>query len=34
MSNMGAAAMAREGKTFENILKYFYTGITLRKAYE
>ena len=34
MSNMGAAAMAREGKTFEEILKYFYTGITLRKAYE
>ncbi|MFA4873389.1 MAG: SpoIID/LytB domain-containing protein [Patescibacteria group bacterium] len=34
MSSMGAASMAREGKTFEEILKYFYTGITLRKAYE
>ncbi|MEW6610627.1 MAG: SpoIID/LytB domain-containing protein [Patescibacteria group bacterium] len=34
MSNMGAAAMAREGKTFEEILHYFYTGITLRRGYE
>lgn len=34
MSSMGAAGMAREGKTWEKILKYFYTGIELRKGYE
>jgi hypothetical protein len=34
MSTMGAAAMAKEGKTWEEILKYFYTGIELKRAYQ
>jgi len=34
MSSLGAAAMAKEGKTWEEILKYFYTGIELKRAYE
>ena len=34
MSSLGAASMARDGKSWEEILKYFYTGVELRKAYE
>lgn len=33
MSARGAVQMALEGKTFEEILKYYYTGIELRKRY-
>jgi len=34
MSAMGAAAMAKEGNTWENILNYFYKGIELRNIYQ
>jgi len=33
MSAMGAAGMAKDGKGWEEILKYFYTGIDVRRAY-
>ena len=33
MSARGAVKMALEGKNFEEILKYYYTGIELRKRY-
>jgi len=33
MSARGALSMALDGKTFEEILKYFYTGVDLRKRY-
>ena len=34
MSASGALAMANEGKHYDDILKYFYTGIELRRAYK
>ena len=34
MSASGALAMANEGRTYDNILKYYYTGIELRRAYK
>lgn len=34
MSQFGADAMAMEGKTYEEILKYYYTGIELKKIME
>lgn len=34
MSASGALAMANEGKTYDAILKYFYTGVQLRRAYK
>lgn len=34
MSAAGALDMANEGKTYDYILKYFYTGIELRRAYK
>jgi hypothetical protein len=34
MSATGALDMANEGKTYDYILKYFYTGIELRRAYQ
>lgn len=33
MSASGALSMANNGKTYEQILKHFYTGIELRRAY-
>jgi hypothetical protein len=33
MSARGAVGMAVEGKTFEEILTYFYTGVELRRRY-
>ncbi|TAK05119.1 hypothetical protein EPO33_04015 [Patescibacteria group bacterium] len=33
MSASGALCMANEGQTFDNILRYFYTGITLMKKW-
>ncbi len=33
MPARGAISMALEGKTFEDILKYYYTGIELRRTY-
>ena len=29
MSQHGANAMAKEGKTFEEILKWYYTGVEI-----
>jgi stage II sporulation protein D len=34
MSATGALGMAADGYTYDKILKYFYTGIELRKAYK
>ena len=34
MSQYGADAMALEGKTYAEILKYYYTGIELKKIPE
>ncbi len=34
LSATGALGMAAEGKTYDQILKHFYTGIELRKAYK
>ena len=34
MSAMGALGMANDGKRYDEILKYFYTGIELRRAYK
>lgn len=34
MSASGALAMANEGKTYDQILTYFYTGVQLRRAYK
>ncbi|MFA5854988.1 MAG: SpoIID/LytB domain-containing protein [Candidatus Gracilibacteria bacterium] len=31
LSGCGATALARSGKTFEEILKYYYTGVTVEK---
>ncbi|MDD5726370.1 MAG: SpoIID/LytB domain-containing protein [Patescibacteria group bacterium] len=33
MSASGALAMAKEGQTYDQILKYFYTGIALTRMY-
>ena len=33
MSQMDAYGRARDGATFDNILKYYYTGIELKRAY-
>jgi stage II sporulation protein D len=32
MSQNGAQAMAKEGKSFEDILKFFYNGVEVREA--
>jgi len=34
LSATGALGMAADGKTYDQILKYFYTGTELRKAYK
>ena len=34
MSQNGANTMAKEGKGYEEILKFFYQGIVLEKLYE
>lgn len=34
LSATGALGMAKEGKTYDQILKYFYTGTELRRAYQ
>ncbi len=34
LSATGALGMAADGKTYDQILKHFYTGIELRKAYK
>jgi stage II sporulation protein D len=34
MSATGALGMAAEGKTYDQILKHFYTGIELRRIYK
>ncbi|MFH0837894.1 MAG: SpoIID/LytB domain-containing protein, partial [Patescibacteria group bacterium] len=31
LSGFGATAMAEEGKTFEEIIKYYYTGVAIKK---
>jgi peptidoglycan hydrolase-like amidase len=33
MSASGAVGMARDGKTYDQILTYFFKNIELRKAY-
>ncbi len=32
MSQNGAQAMAAEGKTYEEILRFFYNGVEVREA--
>ena len=34
MSASGGLCMAKDGKTYDEILKYFYTGIALEKRWE